>query len=110
MLLNETSGGLILDVPPSEEASQLTMPGQVVVKTLTTGEIEVGLSRNRLARFGYSPGGVIVCRSNAEEWVRWRNPMSTQGVAGIQTRKCLLLFLDCTGPPKDGCLHAIQAI
>jgi AraC family transcriptional regulator len=76
MLLSEISGAVILDVPANAEVSHQVMPGQVVAKTLTAGEIEVGLSRNRLTRFGYSTGGVIVCRSNAEEWVRWRNPMS----------------------------------
>lgn len=76
MLLTETSGAAIINVPANMEVNRQIMPGQVLVKTLTAGEIEVGLNRNRLARFGYSPGGVIVCRSNAEEWVRWRRPMS----------------------------------
>jgi AraC family transcriptional regulator len=76
MLMSKSSGAVIQRVPANVEATQTIMPGQVIVKTLTAGEIEVGLSRNRLTRFGYSTGGVIVCRSNTEEWVRWRKPMS----------------------------------
>src|SRR5580698_9675756 len=75
MLLSESSGPLIVEVPGAAEANRQIMHEQVVVKTLSAGQIEVGLGRTRLSQFDYSPGGVIVCRRDTEEWVRWQNPM-----------------------------------
>src|SRR5260370_166215 len=48
---------------------------QVLAKVLTSGEFELGLGSNRLSKYRYAPGEMILCRKNTEEWVRWRSPM-----------------------------------
>jgi AraC family transcriptional regulator len=48
---------------------------QVLAKILTPGEFEFGFGSQRLSRYCYAPGEMILCRRNTEEWVRWRSPI-----------------------------------
>ncbi len=59
----------------SPEPIRQILEKQVLAKVLTPGEFEVGLGSNRLSRYRYAPGEMILCRKNTEEWVRWRSPI-----------------------------------
>src|SRR5258708_5778884 len=48
---------------------------QVLAKVLTPGEFEFGLGSHSMSRYSYTPGEMILCRRNTEEWVRWHSPI-----------------------------------
>lgn len=48
---------------------------QVLAKVLTPGEFELGLGSHSLSKYCYTPGEMILCRRNTEEWVRWQSPI-----------------------------------
>src|SRR6202045_184170 len=48
---------------------------QVLAKVLTPGEFDCGLGSHSMSRYSYTPGGMILCRRNTEEWVRWHSPI-----------------------------------
>src|ERR1700729_4232077 len=59
----------------SPEPIRQILEKQVLVKVLTPGEVECGLGSHSMSRYSYTPGEMILCRRNTEEWVRWHGPI-----------------------------------
>src|SRR6202795_4522994 len=59
----------------SPEPIRQILEKQVLAKVLTPGEFEVGLGSHSMSRYSYTPGEMILCRRNTEEWVRWHSPI-----------------------------------
>jgi AraC family transcriptional regulator len=64
------------DIAPNPEVFPHLMSKQCVIKILGAGSFEHGAHANKLIKYRYAPGELILARRDTEEWVRWTNPMS----------------------------------
>ena len=60
---------------PTDDAILNTFSVQYIAKTLSSGHAELGLGSDNLRSHQFMPGDIALCRRNAEQWLRWKDPV-----------------------------------
>src|SRR5258708_24665838 len=60
---------------PTDDAILNTFSVEYIAKTLSSGYVELGLGSDNLRSHQFMPGDIALCRRNAEQWLRWKDPV-----------------------------------
>jgi AraC family transcriptional regulator len=60
---------------PTDDATLQTFSMQCIAKTLNSGHAEIGFGSDNLRSHQFRPGNIALCPRNAEQWLRWKDPV-----------------------------------